>query len=286
MNKLTAIAIAFMLWTATAFSFNKYLDIELVSEVSHLEQKMHIDVGAEGAFLMGEKVFIVNPKLSLFLDKSMDASIATGMRYKTALGCFGHHIFWDSSSTKDGHFNQIGTSFDLLTDFFDYRINYYHPLTRKQKTEEILSRSHRWVESEVIFKHPYFQVGMGPKYNLFEKEWGTQMRISVPFHHFNIEAFISHDSKNKFYGCMSFSFSLYSTPRSDYFDAPISHRSRVQYSKEPIYIPEAQVTKKKDQEELVLIVEKEPKEIVPTAPAEAPEENTHPHWYDFFLLKW
>jgi hypothetical protein len=283
MNKLSLFSASFALCTTSLFSFDKYLDVNFVSEISHQEQKMHVDVGTEGSIAMGDKVFIVNPKLSLFLDGSMDASVAAGFRHETSLGYFGHHLFWDSTSTKDGHFNQAGLSIDLLTDGFDYRVNYYHPLTQEKTTDSLVLSPHRWVEGEVIFKHPHFQVGLGPKYNLFDKEWGTQFKVTVPFQHFSVEAFVSHDNKNSFRGCLSFSFSLYSTPRSGYADAPISHRSRVQYSKEPVYIPDAQMTKKKTPEEpvVVAVVEKEPASIVPIPiPAPEPKET---HWYDFIL---
>ena len=283
--------------SANLFSFDRFFDISLTTDFANLKERSHIDFNSQAAFPFSNKAFLLNPRLSVFFDGTMDVSVATGLRYEFEFGTLGHHLFWDSSGNKDAHFHQLGHSLDFLTPIFDFRVNYYHPITKEQTDEKFIISPHRWVEGEVVWKNRFCQLGLGPKYDLFKKRWGSQARIVFPFRFFSIGSLISHDKNNGVSGCFSLSFRLFSTPRQSFLQSPICHRSRVQYSKQVIVIPPPVIGKrlenKSDQAPKTEVTsstvgspsvdESNDVDEFPPSPPEPSEPAPPKSWWNFFF---
>lgn len=289
-------------FTDNLISFDRFLDINLTTDFSNLKQRSHIDFNSQAVVPFSKQAFLLNPRISLFFDGSMDVSLATGLRHQLNGGTLGHHLFWNSTATRDAHFHQIGHSLEFLSETFDYRINYYHPITKDQVYKNYLVSPHRWIETEIVYKHPAFQIGAGPKYDLFQKAFGIQAKVTIPFQFFSVGTLISYDKINKFSGAISVSFRLYGTPRNKLTESPIQYQSRVQYSKELIFIPpppepkkrenqKQLATKPKVEEQKVEIAIEDPpiisEETIVAAPVEHPPVMNDPpkskSWWDFFF---
>lgn len=280
---------AFTFFIGSLFSFDRFFDISLTTDFANLKEYSHVDLNSEVAFPFSNRAVLLNPRLSIFFDGTMDASVAAGLRHEFKYGTLGHHVFWDSSGTKEAHFHQIGHSLDFLTPRFDFRLNYYHPITKEQSSKKYLFSPHKWMEAETIWKNRFCQIGIGPKYNLFNQEWGSQARLVVPFKFFSIGGLVGYEKSKGISGCVSLSFRLFSTPRTSLLQAPICHRSRVQYSKQVIYVPPPVIPKREEP----LKAEQQPKpQSVVVKPASDPsqlESVVQPpppppkHWWNFFF---
>ena len=213
------------------------MDVGFLTDLANFKKGSHFDVSAQLSQTFGSKGFLVNPRFSIFADGTVDVSLAGGIRHDLGFGVLGHHVFWDCSTLKEVKFNQFGHSLDLLTERFDYRINYYHPLVEKQRGQKYVYTSHRWVEGEMIWKNDFCQVGGGPKFDFFDQKVGVQARLMIPFKYVHVSTMASYDPKNKLSGCFSISFPLFNNPRKSPMHAPIFHRTRVQYTQELIEIP-------------------------------------------------
>lgn len=277
MNRLVYILFSFAMSAVSAM--DRFFDISLTTDFSNLKQRSHIDVNSQASFPVSSKMFILNPRISIYFDGTMDLSMASGLRHELPWGTLGHHVFWDTSALKNARFHQIGHSLDFLTPKFDYRLNYYHPITKEQISTKYFLSSHNWAEFEMTWKNSFCQIGLGPKYDFFRNEWGTQLRTLVPFKFFSIGSLLSYEKSNGFAGCFSLSFRLFSLPRPSFLHSPISHRSRVQYSKQVIPILRPTIMKRPDP----LHPKKEPSEdnpiIVKSDDVEPPKEQEK----DFFF---
>ena len=271
---------------------DRFLDINLTTDFSNLKQRSHVDFNSQAVVPFSKQAFLLNPRITIFFDGSLDVSLASGLRHQLKYGTLGHHVFWNSTATRDARFHQIGHSLEFLTDQFDYRVNYYHPITKDQQYKNFLVSPHRWVESEMIYKHRIFHVGAGPKYNLFEKAWGVQAKLSFPFQYFSIGSLVSYDTTNKFSSAISISFRLYGTPRKKSIDSPIHYQSRVLYSKELIFIPPPPESKKREDDKNTIVkTDKEPSNLPIANATEQPTNNqpvvippTKPKsWWNFFF---
>lgn len=284
------IFITILLSNAALSALDRFLDINLTTDFNNLKERSHVDFNSQAVVPFTNRSLLLSPRISVFFDGSMDVSVATGIRHQTPLGILGHHVFWDSTGARDAHFHQIGHSLDFLTDLFDYRINYYHPITKQQVYKKFLVSPHRWIESEIVYKHSLFHVGMGPKYDLFDKQWGAQAKVTVPFNYFSIGSIASYDRRSGFSASISLSFRLYGTPRKSAMESPIYHQSRVQYSKELVFIPPPPQKKRHPEKDHVKEEVKpsdKPQENEATDP---PDEKTPPppppkSWWDFFFGK-
>lgn len=283
--------------SGSLFSLDRFLDINLTTDFTNLKERSHVDFNSQAVVPFKSRALLLSPRISLFFDGSMDVSVATGLRHQTPFGVVGHHVFWDSTGTKDAHFHQIGHSLDLLTKNFDYRINYYHPVTKQQTYKNFLVSPHRWVESEIVYKHRLFHIGAGPKYDIFDKLWGAQAKITFPFNYFSVGSIASYDNRNGFSGSISLSFRLYGTTRKNSLESPIYHQSRVQYSKEYIFQPPPPEKKRQSEEEESkkdAASQNDPKEVTttpiidPVAPEPSDETPPPPppkSWWNFFFGK-
>lgn len=287
------IFVLILLYNTVVFPLDRFLDINLTTDFTNLKERSHVDFNSQAVVPFSNRAFLLNPRISIYFDGSMDVSVATGLRHQTRVGTLGHHVFWDSTGTKDAHFHQIGHSLEFLTDMFDYRINYYHPITKDQIYKNFLVSPHRWFESEMVYKHALFHVGAGPKYDLFDKKWGAQAKVVVPFKYFSIASLIGYDKKKGCTAAISLSFRLYGTPRKSSMESPIQYQSRVQYSKELIFIPPPPESKKRESDEktVIVAVPEETNAIVvastndePATPPSFPPPPPKPKtWWDFFF---
>ena len=282
------IFVLILLWTNCVTCLDRFLDINLTTDFANLKQRSHVDFNSQAVVPFSTRAFLLNPRISLFFDGSMDVSLATGLRHQFTAGTLGHHVFWNSTATRDAHFHQIGHSLEFLTDMFDYRFNHYHPVSKQQEFKKYMVSPHRWSEFDVIYKHPMFQIGVGPKYDFFQKTLGMQGKVTFPFQHFSVGSMISYDNINRLSGCVSVSFRLYGTARKSAMESPIQYQSRVIYSKEPIFVPPPKQSKKRvcdkpavhvaKKEEVPVILPEPIKEEITDVPVVKPKS-----WWNFFF---
>jgi hypothetical protein len=264
-----------LLWFCQLFSIDRFFDLSINTDFSNLKERSHIDLNTQAIVPFQQRSMIINPRLSVFFDGTMDASVAMGMRHDISYGILGHHVFWDSSWVKGARFHQIGHSLDFLTESLDFRINYYHPITTEQESNIFLFSSHRWIEAETVLKTNLLHIGIGPKYDLFQKTWGAQARFIVPLKFFSIGTLVSHENATGWSGCFSLSFRLYSSARDSLLSHPVCHRSRVQYSKEIIYVAPPVIQKPSEQKTEIKIEIEEPKQEI-TIIVQEPEVDIAP----------
>ena len=226
-----SIATGILLLTTGLYGSGGYFDVEANFDPLDIKNRSFIELNPNTHYSFSDKTWIVSPKLSFYLDGSIDVSCATGVRHTTDAGFIGHHVFWSLSQTSHGNFHQVGHSIDFLTPEWDYRINYYHPLTKNQTDDFFRYDTHKWIESEALWKGNHFNVGFGPKYNFFSRSMGFQTRCVVPFKLFNLGASIGYDHKLGLSGALSLSFNLYSTGHRSQLHGNIAHKSRVRYGK-------------------------------------------------------
>lgn len=296
-----ALTTAVLLLSTRAFAMDGYFDIESNFDPMNVKQKSYIELSPSTYLPIDDKSWIFNPKLSFYLDGSVDVSMATGMRHTTQNGFLGHHVFWSLSQTKHGSFHQIGHSLDFLTEDWDYRVNYYHPLTKQQTDDLFKYDTHKWTEVEALWKGDHFNIGFGPKYNFSTRSIGLQTRFVIPFKFFNIGACAGYDHKHGFSSALSLSFNIYSTGRRSQLNGNISHKSRVRYGKTILPRYQKPQKHKHDETKLALqppedkkpesmVVEKEPvleqeiKEIIDTTIQDIPVPEVGPDgsWWGIF----
>jgi hypothetical protein len=282
------------------FAMNGFFDVDVSFDPMNIKSRSHIDIAPQTDFDFGDKTLLFTPRFSMYLDGSCDLAVATGMRHTLENGFLGHHAFWSVSQTKHGKFHQLGHSFDYLTPKWDFRVNYYHPITKTQQDDWFLYSTHIWAESEALWKGQYFNVGLGPRYNFTTDCWGAQSRFVVPFKYFNVGAIIGYDHQSQITFSVSFSFSLYNSTRKSQLHDPISHKSRCRYEKIELPIPNKAKTPKEEQKadkgHLGVVKEEpkpEPKEVPQPEPEQKPEptiilppEPTPPtpkSWWTFFF---
>lgn len=227
-NKLISL-LAFLPFSISAM--NGFFDMDVSFDPMNMKSRSHVDIAPQTSVSFSDKAWLLTPRFSIYMDGSFDLALATGIRHSTSYGFIGHHAFWSVSQTKHGNFHQVGHSFDFLTPKWDFRINYYHPITKIQMDEWFLYKSHIWAESEALWKGEHFNIGIGPRYNFTTDCWGSQWRFVVPFKYFNLGAIFGYDYKSQFTFSISFSFSLYNSIRTSQIHDPISHKSRVRYEK-------------------------------------------------------
>lgn len=270
-------------------AINGYFDMDVSFDPMNMKSRSHVDIAPQSsvAFAEANKVWLLTPRFSIYMDGSFDIAMATGLRHTIKSGFLGHHAFWSVSQTGHGKFHQLGHSLDFLTPQWDFRINYYHPVTKTQMDEWFLYSTHKWIESEALWKGKHFNVGLGPRFNFTTNCVGLQSRFVVPFKYFNLGAIVGYDYKSNFTFSLSFSFSLYNSTRSSQLHDPISHKSRVRYDKMELPIQnKAKSPKEEPKKEVIenlgLVQEETKTEPVEVLPPEPPPP-TPKSWWTFFF---
>lgn len=226
--------------TAKVVAVDGFFDLSVNTDFADMEHRSHIDMTTLVVTPLQTKTpraLLLTPRVSVFFDGTMDFSAAVGMRHQTPWGVLGHHVFWDGTSFKGANFHQLGGSLDFLTETLDFRVNYYHPVTKYQSYESMMFSSHKWMESEVVLKTAGFLLGAGPTYDLFTNTWGLQSKATIPMNMVNFSVVSAYDALNKFSTSFSISFRLYNSLRESLLHDPVSHKSRVQCSKEYAFVP-------------------------------------------------
>jgi hypothetical protein len=238
-----------------------FFDMDVSFDPVNMKSRSHVDIAPQSAVSFWDKAWLLTPRFSIYLDGSFDVAIASGLRHTTSLGYLGHHSFWSVSQTKHGKFHQLGHSLDFLTPHWDFRLNYYHPVTKTQMDEWFLYSTHIWAESEVLWKGQHFNVGFGPRYNFTTNCWGAQSRFVIPFKYFNLGAIVGYDHGFLPTISISFSFSLYNSTRTSQLYDPVCHKSRVRYEKIELPIYNKAKEPKKESQENLGVVKEEPKPL-------------------------
>lgn len=277
-------------------AMNGFFDVDVSFDPMNIKARSHIDIAPQSAVSFSDKAWLLTPRFSIYLDGSCDIAVATGLRHTTENGYLGHHAFWSVSQTKHGKFHQVGHSLDYLTPKWDFRVNYYHPITKIQMDDWFLYSTHIWAEGEALWKGEHFNIGFGPRYNFTTDCLGTQLRFVVPFKYFNVGAIVGYDYRSQLLFSISFSFSLYNSTRTSQLHDPISHKSRVRYEKIELPIqnkaqkPKEEkkgltenlgVVKDEPKVEVVVVVEPKPEAIV-VHPPEPPPASPKSWWTFFF----
>jgi hypothetical protein len=278
-----------------------FFDMDVSFDPMNTKTRSHIDIAPQSAVSFSDKTWLLSPRFSIYLDGSLDIALATGLRHTTPNGYLGHHVFWSVSQTKHGKFHQVGHSLDYLTPNWDFRINYYHPITKTQMDDWFLYSTHIWAESEVLWKGEYFNIGLGPRYNFTTDCIGSQFRFVVPFKYFNLGAILGYDYESQITFSISFSFSLYNSIRSSQLYDPIAHKSRVRYEKIELPVYNKAKEPKKEMTENLGLIKDEPKvageattivdpiqinETIPESEEILPPEPPQPtnkSWWSFFF---
>jgi hypothetical protein len=281
MHKILASLLASLPFSLSAMI--GFFDMDVNFDPLGMKAKSHVDIAPQSSVTFSDKAWLLTPRFSIYLDGSFDVASATGLRHTTPHGYVGHHVFWSMSQTGHGKFYQVGHSLDFLTPDWDFRVNYYHPLTETQTDDRFIYSSHIWAETEALWKGDYFNVGLGPRYNFSTNCVGVQTRFVVPFKYFNLGAIVGYDYPSQVTFSFSFSFSLYNSHRSSQLHDPISHKSRVRYERVELPIHnKAQKPKKEANkgitENLGFIVE-EPVVVHPPEPTAPPPKSL---WNFFF----
>lgn len=75
-----------------------------------------------------------NPKASLTDDDSHEENLGIGYRELADTVILGANIFYDNKKTTyQNWFQQVGAGVEMLTEPFDFRFNYYYPLTKAKE---------------------------------------------------------------------------------------------------------------------------------------------------------
>lgn len=165
---------------------------------------------------------IFTPEMSFHTNQCIDFSITTGHRHRWKSWVLGHTLFFDRSNLEGIALDQIGTGVDLQTTRFDFRANYYHPITNLKFSA---IQPSRWTDAEIFFKTPYFGVGTGPLYNLDTKTWALHSRLVVPIKDvtLNLGALCGAGEYATTQAMFSISFHLFKPKKPDALISPPCH---------------------------------------------------------------
>lgn len=165
---------------------------------------------------------IFTPEMSFYTNGGIDFSITTGHRHKWDSWILGHTIFFDRSNVSGIALDQMGTGFDLQTPRFDFRMNYYHPITQLDESPIQLAK---WMDAEIFFKTPWFGVGTGPLYNIDQNSFSLHSRIVVPVKDItlNLGALCGEGEMGISQAIFSISFHLFKPKKPNALTSPPCH---------------------------------------------------------------
>ncbi|KPK32192.1 MAG: hypothetical protein AMS24_04780 [Chlamydiae bacterium SM23_39] len=126
----------------------------------------------EGLFFfqkIGKKNFlpILNTKLHVFNDKEINFNLGAGFRFSTLniSNIFGLNTFFDYRNDRDFQTFQFGIGAEMLTKYFDFRINGYFPIDSKHSFDKVIFDNYKnghyvsWQKKEVGMTWSNFEVG-------------------------------------------------------------------------------------------------------------------------------
>lgn len=209
-----------------AFSHQHSVDLKMSVDPIDAKNRSHIDIVAQKAFEFKNFSILLSPEIAFYFNKSVDFGLTLGHRWNLAYGAVGHYVFFDRSQLPKISVNQVGSGFDYITDKFDVRLNYYHPISPALQLKDRIVKPCKWIESEGIFKHKYVHIGAGPTFNIDAKVVGVQSKIIFPFDKFSLGLGASIDQNKHKQLFLITSFHLYKTSKYNHANSPSSHTKR------------------------------------------------------------
>lgn len=175
-------------------SFESGIDSHLSTDILSPFDKTKLDINS--TFMQPNGDFsnlVLSPRFSTYMNEDFDLSVGLGIRKEFIHSNFilGYHLFYDASCQKYRVSHQSGVSGELLSDDFDLRINYYHPLKNFNRRCRFLPNPQKWVEVEALWKFESFSAGLVPSYNMSSKHFAVKPKVIIPFRHFVLETGIT-----------------------------------------------------------------------------------------------
>lgn len=171
-------------------SFESGIDSHLSTDLLSPFDKTKLDISSTFMQPNGDLSNIVlSPRLTTYMNENFDLSVGLGVRKEFVHSDFtlGYHFFYDTSYQKYRMSHQTGMSGEWLSDGFDFRINYYHPLKNLNRKCTFLPTPQKWVEAEALWKFDSFAAGLVPTYNMSSKHFAVKPKIIIPFKRFVLE---------------------------------------------------------------------------------------------------
>lgn len=178
--------IAFLSTAITCvFAADSQVDLRIDSNPYDLSGKSSFNVVTTTALQTDSEAHaaLFTPEMSFYTNGGIDFSVTAAHRHRFKNIVWGHNVFFDRTNVGGQFCDQVGTGLDLLTNRWDFRANYYHPITDFGYSP---LKACKWIDSEIFFKTKYFGVGTGPLYNVDMKNWALHSRLVVPFKDFSL----------------------------------------------------------------------------------------------------
>lgn len=234
----------FLIASLSIFGAESQVDLRIDSNPLIPNQRSSLNVTSTNFvdFMEGKHGALLTPEMTFHVNGNTDFSVTMAHRHKFKNVVWGHSVFLDRTHLDFCQLDQVGTGLDLLTNFFDVRLNYYHPLTRFKYP---IIFPNRWVDSEVFFKTKFFGVGTGPLYNIDTKTWALHSRIVVPLKTFSIHlgALCGSGPWADSKAVLSVSFHLFRPKTMNRMATPASHLQRSSFYYTSAYVPPELVQK-------------------------------------------
>lgn len=218
------------------FSYEKGLDISLSVDPLSVEKGSRIDINHQMFFPTENSTWIVNPRMCAYFDNHVDLSLGVGHRRACFGNLLGCHLFYDFSKHSPMYFHQGGVALEYLTPFFDYRLNYYHPVVKERVLEEFSYHPHQWMEAEAVWKGSRFSVAAGPAYNLSTQTFSAKGRVMVPYQNLVVSAGLEMDTSLDLRSFVSVGYQLYNLPKSR-DKVGVGRNNRVRFAQQEVAVP-------------------------------------------------
>lgn len=205
------------------------VDFRVDTDPSNLDHRTSFNVATTTSVMEGNHSILICPEMTFYTSGGVDFSVAMAHRHRFKGFVLGHQVFFDRSNTRSFDTDQIGTGFDLLTNQFDFRVNYYQPIRSRGV---ITFKSSKWMDAEILFKTKYFGVGTGPLYNFNMKEWALHSRLVIPMKGFSVNFGALCGQSGLSQALVSISFHLFKPNHSSALISPPGHvkKSSIYYN--------------------------------------------------------
>ena len=226
----------FALLSSVLLAAESQVDLRIDSDPDNLGKRSCFNVTTTNSITNQNYAFLFSPSMSFYVDGAVDFSFAFANRYQFSKCVVGHQVFFDRSYRPTLVADQLGTGIDVLTNHFDVRLNYYHPLRTKGLYKFSGSK---WMDSEILFKTPYFGVGTGPLYNIDMRTWALHSRLIIPMKGFsvNIGGLCGAGAYSQL--MISLSFHLFPAKNATRLTSPMCHVKKMSIYTDPSYVIEA-----------------------------------------------
>lgn len=232
---------------------------------------------------------IVNPRFKQLGNKNINAGIGFGVRQDLDWGMFGAHLAADYSYILKTHNLQIVPTAEFLMRRWDFNINAYIPIKNLSCYKPIgqVVCTHRYFESEVVYKWKYAHFSLGHNFNIEKMKNGYMGKVSKEIGPVNLVLSGGRDGHHGDHVKLS---AVYNIPtgssKDEYrrinrhcgavYDCKIRKASNKPVAKSNTSFIYVDVPTPIEVEKTVKAIEKTPPNTQPTTPSET-------HWYDFLF---